>query len=222
MSTFYEWTWPITDIAAVCQLQDTTGAGALILNGNLFNNTAPNQLSFVANTIPNGFIRSVSVTSANNLSAVSFIVTGFQNSAAVIDTIVGPHNNTVYGVKAFDEIVSITVTGEISQASVGTGSIGYLPLIAVNTLTNPINFSVQVSVPSGSGITYSLFRTLSSIPTDYLTFISLESTDFFAISSNQTISQILDFTNVSNHILFKIVSSTTPTTDIINFKFLQV
>ena len=125
MSTYTPYTWPVIDTAAVCALQDLASSGSLLLNGTFTSSDTPNQISFISNN----FIRSVSITSANNLSAINFTITGFQNEALVTETIVGPNNNTVFGTKYYDIITSVAASGSVTQVSVGTGSAGYLPLI---------------------------------------------------------------------------------------------
>jgi len=217
MSLYSKLTWPVVDLAAVCALQDTPGAGSLLLNGTLKNNSVPDQISFRVNN----FIKSVSLTSVNNLSAITFVVNGFQNNAPISDTINGPNNNTVYGVKYFDVITSITVNAAVSQVKVGTGNAGYLSLFVVNSNTSNINYSMSVIFPpSGAGITYSLYQTLDQINSNFITFEN-QLSNLFPILINQTTSQIISSQNVTNFVLLKVDSSVTPVTDTFDFIFLQ-
>jgi hypothetical protein len=219
MSTYTPYTWPVIDTAAVCALQDTSGASQLsFTGGTLYNSDLPNQISFISNN----FIRSVSITSANNLSGVTFTVTGFQNEAFVTETITGPNNDTVYGTKYYDLITSVIVNAAVTQVSIGTGDKGYLPLIQLNTLSSSINYSCSVYLPTTPSITYSLFQTLEQVTTNYIAFQNQEGTNFFPISSNQTTSQILNFTTITNYLLMKIVSTTAPTTNTLKFIYLQL
>lgn len=217
MSLYTKLTWSVVDLAAVCALQDTPGAGSLLLNGTLKNNSVPDQISFRVNN----FIKSVSLTSVNNLSAITFVVNGFQNNAPISDTINGPNNNTVYGVKYFDVITSITVSAAVSQVKVGTGDAGYLSLFVVNSNTSNINYSVSVIFPpSSAGITYSLYQTLDQINSNFITFEN-QLSNLFPILINQTTSQIISSQNVTNFVLLKVDSSVTPLTDTFDFIFLQ-
>lgn len=125
MSIYNTTIWPVIDVAAVCALQNTSGAGSLSLNGTLISTATPNQISFIGA----GFIRSVSLTSVNNLSAVNFTISGLQNGAFVTEIITGPNNNTVYGVQYYDIITSVVVSNAVTAVSVGTGKAGYLPLV---------------------------------------------------------------------------------------------
>jgi hypothetical protein len=156
MTVYNKFTWQPVNINAVCALQDVASPGALNLNGDLANNAVLNQVSF----IEAGFIRNLSFTSANNLSAATFIVTGFQNGAPVTESVTGVNNNTVYSAYVYDQITSITVNQAVNGIRVGTGDRGYFPLIPVNTTVNYVNYSVQIYLPSGSGINYSLLQTL--------------------------------------------------------------
>lgn len=210
-------TWPVIDKGAVCALQDLGGAGTLLLNGTLSSPSLPSQVSF----INAGFIRSVSITSTNNLSGVTFTITGFQNEALVTETITGPNNTTVYGTMYYDIIAAVTTSGAVTQVSVGTGSKGYLPIVQLSTFSASVNYSCAILLPAGSGITYSIFQALAAVNPNFIAFQNQENTNFFPISSSQTTSQILNFTAIANYILLKIVSSTTPTTDTLVFTFMQ-
>ena len=219
MSIYNKLTWPIVDKAAVCATQNTTMAGPLLLNGTLFNSNIPNQISFIASR----FIRSVSISSTNNLSGSTFIVNGFQNDAPVTDTITGPNITTVYGSKYFDIITSVTVNGAVTGVQVGTGNAGYFPLVVVNSNTTNINYSVSILFPpTGAGITYSLYQTLDQINANFITFNDQIINLFPAFGlTNQTTSKIASSQDLTNFILLKVNSSTFPITDTFDFIFLQ-
>lgn len=219
MSTFIETKWPIVDLTAVCALQDLGAAGPLLLNGTLLNTDIPDQISF----INAGFIRSVSITSANNLSGVTIMIQGLQNGAYITESITGPNNTTIYGTMYYDIIFSVIASGAVTGISVGTGKAGYLPLIAVNTVSNSINYSCSVLLPAGSGITYSLLQTLEQISINYIALQNQISTKFFPSMglTTETTSQIGNSTEITNYILLNISNSTLPITDTLTFIFLQ-
>jgi hypothetical protein len=221
MSTYTKLTWPIVDTEAVCTQQDMASSGSLILNGTLYSSSVPNQVSFIDSSL----IRSVSITSTNNLSARSFVITGFQNSAPVQETITGPNNTTVYGTKHFDVITDVSVNGSAAAVKVGTGSTGYLPLFVVNTGTTTINYSMSVIFPPSTttNINYSVYQTLDQINTNYITFDN-QLGNLFPVTglTSQTSSQIATSINITNFILLKVNSSGTPLTDTFDFIFLQV
>lgn len=224
MSLYAQLKWPIVNKEAVCLQQDIAAAGELNLNGSLYNSSVPNRVSFIAagQFLQNGFTRSISITSTNNLSGRTFIINGFQNNAPVSETLLGPNNTTIYGTKFYDVITSITVNGAANAIQVGTGDKGYLPIIAIDSLATTINYSVQILLPSGSGINYSLFRTLDQISTNFITYLDQENDLFPALGlTNKTTSEIANTQEISNFILFKINSSANPITDTFDFVFLQ-
>jgi hypothetical protein len=221
MAIFTKLTWPIVDKSAVCALQDVGSAGPVVLNGTLNDpSITPPQVSFINSNL----IRSVSISSDNNLSAQTFTITGFQNNAPVEDTIGGPNNNTVYGTKNFDVITSVNVNGAVNGVSVGTGSTGYLPLFVVNTGTTTINYSMSVIFPPSvtTNINYSVYQTLDQINTNFTIFDN-QLGNLFPVAGliNQTSSQIASYQTFVNFILLKINSSGTPLTDTFDFIFLQ-
>jgi len=222
MSLRTELKWPIIDTEAVCGLQSRTGAGVLDLTtGALYNIQIPNQISF----IDNGFIRAASVTTGGTTaSGINFIINGLQNGAFVTDTIAGPSaNTTVYGTIYFDIITSVTVTGTVTDVSVGTGKTGYLPLIQLNTLnTNSyINYSGSV-VLNETGITYSLLETLENVSNNWIPLQNQSSVFFPSLGfTNETTNQIGNSTNIVNYLLLNVTASTSPTTNTLNFILIQ-
>lgn len=220
MAVFTKLTWPVVDTSAVCAQQDIGSSGFLTLNGTLFDINVPNQISFIDSNI----IRSVSITSTNNLSGRTFTITGFQNSAPIQESITGPNNTTVYGTKNFDIITSVSVNGSANAVKVGTGSNGYLPLLVVNSGTSIINYSVSVIFPpSGTtNINYSLYRTLDQLNNNYVSFDN-QIGNLFPVTGlvNQTTSKLVNSQEIANFVLLKINSSGTPITDTFDFVFLQ-
>lgn len=231
MSTYTKLTWPIQDVEAVAKLQDVLATGPtafkVLLNGTLFDPSIPNQVSFISFNI----IRSISLTSVNNLSATNFIIQGFQNGAFVTETIgplgtvPSPNNNTVYGTKCYDIITSITTSTAVTGIKVGTGKIGFLPLLMINTNAGFINYSMSTYVPTSpvSGINYSVIQTLEQISINYITFND-QLTKFFPVAANltsQTTSQTGNSILITNFILLRVNSSATPVTDTFDFIFLQ-
>lgn len=220
MGVFTKLTWPKIDTKAVCNTQDVASAGTLELNGTLYDPSIPNQVSFINSNL----IRAVSISSNNNLSARTFTISGFQNNAPVTETIVGPNNNTVFGLKNYDVITSITVNGSVNGVSVGTGDIGYLPLFIVNTGTAVINYSMSIIFPptGTTNINYTIYQTLDQINNNFTAFDN-QLANLFTVSGlvNQTSSKISTSQNITNFILLKVNSSGTPVTDTFDFVFLQ-
>ncbi|CAB4124206.1 hypothetical protein UFOVP51_72 [uncultured Caudovirales phage] len=221
MSTYTKLTWPVQDVAAVCALQNVAAPGALLLNGTLFNSSIPGQVSFVRVNI----IRSISLTSVNNLSATNFVIQGFQNGAFVTETLAGPNNNTVYGTQIYDIIISVIASTAVTGIQVGTGKVGFLPLLVINPNAGFINYSMEIDIPTSpaSGINYSVIKTLAQVSINYITF-SNQLTKFFPVAANltsQTTSQTGNSILITNFILLQVNSSSSPITDTFDFIFLQ-
>lgn len=196
--------WPIMDTQAVCLTQNVLANNSLILNGNLVNSFLPNQISF----IKAGFIRTVSITSVNNLSGATFTVIGIQNGTPVTENITGPNNTTVYGNLAFDVINSITVNQNSNGVQIGTGKKGYLPSIEINLLSNtallPI-FAIQ-SIPTN--ITVDLGQTLDDIYNNGSSLDTIWSGDsIIKIENAQTDPFIFSGINITKYLSVHIADS---------------
>jgi len=96
----------------ICASQTPAGAGNLTINGTLASGGAV--------SLSDGYL--VSITSASNISARTFTVTGTDaDGQAQTSTITGPNATTVYGTKYFKTISSISVDAATGAAlTVGT------------------------------------------------------------------------------------------------------
>lgn len=214
-------TWPVQDLSAVCSLQDTAGAAALILNGTLASPLYPNTPISFLNA---GFIRSFSITSTNDLSAVNFTVTGTQNGALVQTIVAGPNATTIESSGTFpndfyDIITSITVDNAVMGVTVGTGDSGYLPLIQFNVANFAPFWAFSWVLAPAPNITYSTYQALEEIANNGTSFANLAS--FFPLTGNQTTSQVVNNIGLINYFITKITASTAPLTDTINLTFMQ-
>lgn len=151
------YSWIAKSTTAICALQTTTGAATLSLNGDLssFIN------GFFGPITLNGISRTISLTSANNLSARSVTITGFRDGAPVTETRSGPNANTVETTALFNVITSVTVSGAVTALSVGTGSSGQVNWFKIDSQNAIMNLASQVVV-SGT-ITYS-FQVTCDVP----------------------------------------------------------
>jgi hypothetical protein len=218
MSTFTKLTWPVQDVAAVGALQNAVIGVPLLLNGTLADPSIPNQVSFIKNKM----IRSVSITSVNDLSGITFVITGLQNGAYVTEPITGPNNTTVYGTQYYDIVTSVVASANATGVKIGSGNAGFFPLLVINSLASFINYSASILLPVSSGINYSFFQTLDQINNNFIPFLN-QTTKFFPCMgfTNETTSQIGNSNQITNFVLLKINSSATPITDTFDFIFLQ-
>lgn len=217
-STTYE--WPVSDVEAVCVLQDKVGAGNLNLNGKLATSFS-GQVSFIRA----GFSRSVSITSTNNLSAVNFTISGAQNGALITEIIAGPNNNTVYSTKIYDVIASISVSGTVNGVKVGTGKTGFLPLISAGPTSSLSGIRGQNSyalsaIVANNHITYSVFQTLEEVADNAIPF-SDQLTRFFSVLSGVADKEIYQSSNLTNYLLLQVTASTDPENDSLTLIYMK-
>ncbi len=222
MATYTQRYWPAQDLQAVSVLQNLASAGNLLLNG-----TYSSGISSTINFNTQGFVRNVSLASANNLSATTFTITGVQNNTVVISTLAGPNNNTVSTTEVFDIISTITASTAITGIKAGVGLNGYFPII--NRLTSN-NFSISTpsnkyalafSTQASNGCTYQLYQSLVDLTGNGETYSALVA-DSSLISSNGPYSnttQILQKDDVCANLLLKITSSIN--TSDLTMEFLQ-
>ena len=109
--------WIAADTAAIALTQTLLAAGKLLLNGHLSVSNNP-----VVNLWP--MERTITLTSANNLSAVNFTIKGTFNGVITSEVLAGPNNNTVNSVNFYDSIISITTNAAVNGVSSGIGNTG--------------------------------------------------------------------------------------------------
>lgn len=169
MARYLRYVFPVANNVDVCALQSTVGAANLVLNGNLADQVT-NQVSF----IDRGYSRSISLTSANDLSAATFTISGTQNGVFVTENVTGPNDETVYSMLDYDVITSIIVDGAVNAVSVGSGHSGFFRLIApeLTALTLNFNFSLGAKLAEDI-ITTTVYQTLDDIFQNGQTFANI-------------------------------------------------
>tara|TARA_R110000868_G_scaffold138873_1_gene353394 strand:+ start:895 stop:1590 length:696 start_codon:yes stop_codon:yes gene_type:complete len=180
MARYLRYVFPVANNLNVCALQNTVGAAALVLNGNLANQVTK-QVSF----IDRGYSRSISLTSVNNLAGVNFTISGIQNGVLLTEVLAGPNANTVYSVQIYDKIYSIATNGGVNQVSVGTGYTGFFPLININLERDNINYILTTSKLTAGSIHTTIFSTVLNISNNGATFLDAiaNSFDLFPIKA---------------------------------------
>lgn len=206
MTVYREYYWPKASLDAVALLQVGSPDDPVNLNGKLANYFT-NQISF----IDAGFSRTISITSANDLSAITFTVSGLQNGVPVTEDITGPNNDTVQGALSFDIITSIFLDGVAIDFSIGTGSVGYLPIIYFNiqAATPIIDFSIQTLFSTTNSLTYNVYNSIAKIGELGLSYDDLlADTNYLnSIESDIQTPQLITNVGIIRHILLQIVSS---------------
>jgi hypothetical protein len=114
--------------ANIAALQTTAGAGNLTLTaGTGVTAVVVNGQTRYQFDVP----RAVSLTSAGNISAVNFTISGYDvYGQAMTQTLAGPNANTVTTLKAFYQVTSIAVSAAVgTNTSAGTSDRFGLPII---------------------------------------------------------------------------------------------
>lgn len=141
--------WPLLSTTQVASLQNVTSN--VVLNTGQFDNSG--QVVFPS------YQRTLSYTSANNLSAINITANGYDFAGNVVtETRAGPNANTVETTNSFYKITSITTSAPANGLSVGTGTEGILSYVQYNNYPVFFNASLQINV-TGT-IDYTVYQTL--------------------------------------------------------------
>jgi hypothetical protein len=125
-------------VGAICAAQTTAGAGNLVINGSL---ASGGVATLSAQQI-------LGVTSAGNLSAVNFTITGTDDQGRVIaQTIAGPNANTVQTTLNYRTVTSIAVSAAVgTNVTVDTLQIGASIEVPLDQYVTQFNVSIAVEV----------------------------------------------------------------------------
>lgn len=157
-------TFPAADADGICLSQTTSGAGAVVMNGVLVDKTRINSGVTIV-TLP-GIQRVVSITSAADLSAVDFTITGTNLlGAAVTETLAGPNATTVSTTAQYHTITSVTADAAVGSAvTLGTGSTGTSGWWTASTYAQPTNIGMAMVITGTIDVTVQ--NTMDDVQTD--------------------------------------------------------
>lgn len=223
MPTSIKYFWLPQDLQAVSLTQNVAVPGNLLLNGT-YTNPATSTISFK----DQGFVRQVSLTSVNDLSGATFTVSGVQNTTLVTNVLAGPNNNTVTTPDSFDIISSVSVDMAVTGIKVGTGLVGYFPLInrinsSIVLITSPsINYALGFSTEAVNGCTYQIYQSLTNLSENGETYLALiADSSFISVSGPYVnITQILQRADVCYNIVVGVTASANTST--LEMEFLQL
>ncbi len=140
---------PLQSITAqntIALLQDIAGQGNLILNGITVNATGK--------AIIPGPPQLVSISSANDLSGVNFVLIGYDiNGNKIGESIVGPNNTTVFSTLSYATISSVSTDAAANGITVGAVT----PLTLTSSIFQYNGISRAVSVKSTNNLSASTF-----------------------------------------------------------------
>lgn len=204
MSQFYEYNWPATTGNEIALSQTTIANIPLLLNGSYVNQTT-GAVNFVTDF---GIVPRITLNSAANLSAINFLITGYQNGVFISETLTGPNSIPVTSVNCFDSVVQIIPTGTTgSTIQVGVASVGYFPIILLNNMKQNSFFlggTLNIVAASASPATYQVFLSLKNNLGSGKYDDLITSGDFAAPNGNATASALTPFVMVARNLLIKI------------------
>lgn len=125
---------PAAAVNNVALAQTTAGAANLVLTagaGNLSTTIGGVQYVYIGPNLHfRNLARSITLTSAADLSAIDFTITGLDyHNRVIVQTLAGPNANTVATLKTFQAVYSVSASAAVGTAvSVGTGDVIGLPM----------------------------------------------------------------------------------------------
>ena len=207
MSQFYEYNWPAPIANGISLFQGLTANTPLLLNGSYVNKTT-RAVNFVGDF---GIVPRITLNSAANLSAINFLITGYQNGVFISETLVGPNvNTTVTSVNCFDTVTQVIPTGTTgSTVQVGVASVGYFPMILLNTAklnTSSISYALNMVAAAANPATYQVFLSLKNNLGlgKYDDLTAAANGNFAARATATTASALIQYNFLASNLLIKI------------------
>jgi len=221
MSQFYEYNWPAPIANGISLFQTLTANIPLLLNGSYVN-----KITGTINFIDFGIVPRITLNSAANLSGINFLITGYQNGVFISETLTGPNNTTVTSVNCFDTVTQIIPTGTTgSTLQVGVASVGYFPMILLNTAktnTSSISYALNIVAATANPATYQVFLSLKNNLGlgKYDDLTSPANGNFTAPAAAATASALIQYNSLASNLLIKI--GTNANNSILKAQFLQL
>lgn len=206
MSQFYEYNWPAPVANGISLFQGLTANTPLLLNGSYVNKTTK-TVNFVDDF---GIVPRITLNSGAYLSGVNFLITGYQNGIFISETLAGPNSTTVTSVNCFDTVTQIIPTGTTgSTVQVGVASVGYFPMILLNTAkinTSSINYALNIVAATANPATYQVFLSLKNNLGlgKYNDLTSAANGNFVAPAAVATASALIQYNSLAANLLIKI------------------
>lgn len=219
MSQFYQYTLNAGDLSttALAEIQSLANAGNLILNG-----ANVNSVTGTANLLDQGISPTITLKSVNNLSAVSFTISGTQNGVIINETKDGPNKNTILTANTFDVVNSITASKACNGISAGISSPFYFPIISINTEQNKANLNYSLQFSNQDGSTCTIYHSLNQTAGNKVTYNKMIENELMIVleepaDGNITASTILSMNTACKSLLILDTDSDVNTTLIISF-----
>lgn len=221
MSQFYEYNWPAPIANGISLFQTTNANTPLLLNGSYVN-----KITGTINFIDFGIVPRITLNSAADLRAINFLITGYQNGVFISETLTGPNSTTVTSVNCFDTVTQIIPTGATgSTVQVGVASVGYFPMILLNTAktnTSSISYALNIVAATANPATYQVFLSLKNNLGlgKYDDLTAAANGNFVASAAAATASALIQYNSLASNLLIKI--GTNNNGSVLKAQFLQL
>lgn len=221
MSQFYEYNWPAPIANGISLFQTTTANTPLLLNGSYVN-----KITGTINFIDFGIVPRITLSSVANLSGINFLITGYQNGVFISETLTGPNKKTVTSVNCFDSVVQIIPNNTtVSTVQVGVASVGYFPMILLNTAktnTSSISYALNIVAATANPATYQVFLSLKNNlgMGKYDNLTTAANGNFVASAAAATASALIQYNSLASNLLIKI--GTNNNGSVLKAQFLQL
>lgn len=161
------WAPTNSNTATISSLQNYSGAGNLIINNNVPGSYPGSPYVY------DSIARSVSFTSANNLSGVTLTINGLGSAVdgsgnptqpfntSISENVVGPNANTVYSTNIFTQINSISISGAANGISAGFGNKGIMMYIGPDYDRSAWYATGQGAIYNRTTMTYTVYQSLT-------------------------------------------------------------
>jgi hypothetical protein len=222
MSQFYEYNWPAPIANGISLFQTTTANIPLLLNGSYVNKIT-RTVKFVDDF---GIVPRITLSSEADLRAIDFLITGYQNGVFISETLTGPNSTTVTSVNCFDTLRQIIPTGTTgSTLQVGVASVGYFPMILLNTAKQNaafINYALNIIPATVSPPSYQIFLSLKNNLGlgKYDDLTSDANGNFISFKEPSDKAALIQSNNLAQNLLIKIDSNDAAST--LKAQFLQL
>jgi hypothetical protein len=146
-------TWPIPDVDYIAKSQALVSGTALTFASPIANqNVFSGEVSYRAH-MPAGNVRTLSLTSASNLSAINFTILGFDPYGNLeTETLAGPNANTVESVNYYSNFVYIVPSAtSASLVSAGIGTKGYTEWYTADVYNKTSSYTIAYDTDASPG-----------------------------------------------------------------------
>jgi hypothetical protein len=200
-------TWPVLDTEAICASQNVAQNGSFVINGTLASagSYVSNGTVVSTNLVTfDGYCRTISFVSANNLTGVTFTITGYVNGVLTTESVAGNFANTPrYSTNFYSSIQSITSNTAVNAVLVGSGQTGYIDWFLSDSLSAVANLTVAVTVTDD--VEYTFQVTLDDVTTTTSPNVFIPTT--VPSMSGASTSEIINYTAPSFYSRILVVST---------------